>query len=76
MQKLECWPPPEDWCQVVVPWTTMLDNSDCDPNKIVAWVEAYPGGKYHLHGYRSVEGFAFRFSNPDDALIFKLKWAR
>jgi hypothetical protein len=54
----------------------MLDNSDCNPNKIVAWVEAYPGAEYHLHGYRSTEGFAFRFSDPDDALIFKLKWAR
>jgi hypothetical protein len=54
----------------------MWEHSDCNPNEIVAWVEAYPGGEYHLHGYQSTEGFAFRFSNPNDALIFKLKWAR
>jgi hypothetical protein len=54
----------------------MWEHSDCNPNEIVAWVDAYPGAEYHLHGYRSTEGFAFRFSNPDDALIFKLKWAR
>jgi hypothetical protein len=54
----------------------MLENSDRDPNEIIAWVEAYPGAEYHLHGFRSIEGFAFRFSNPDDALIFQLRWAR
>jgi hypothetical protein len=56
----------------------MLENSDCNPNDIVAWAEAYPGAEYHLHGCRSREGegFAFRFSDPADALIFKLKWAR
>ena len=76
MQKRQCWPPPEDWYQVVISWDTMWEHSDCNPNEIVAWVEAYPGAEYHLHGYRSTEGFAFRFSDPDDALIFKLKWAR
>ena len=54
----------------------MLDNSDYAPIAIIEWVEAYPGAEYHLHGYQSTEGFAFRFSDPNDALIFKLKWAR
>ena len=54
----------------------MLDNSNYAPIAIIEWVEAYPGGEYHLHGYQSTEGFAFRFSDPNDALIFKLKWAK
>jgi hypothetical protein len=54
----------------------MLDNSDQAPNEIIAWVDDYPGGEYHLHGFQSVEGFAFRFSDPNDALIFQLRWAR
>ena len=78
MQKQDCWPPPENWAQVVITWTTMLENSDRNPNEIIAWVEAYPGAEYHLHGCRSTEGegFAFRFSDPNDALIFQLRWAR
>ena len=76
MNKRECWPPPENWAQVVITWTTMLENSDRNPNEIIAWVEAYPGAEYHLHGYRSTEGFAFRFSDPADAVLFELRWAR
>jgi hypothetical protein len=74
VQKRECWPPPEGWTQVVVSWNIMLHHSDHAPNDIIDWVENHPGGEYHLHGYRSIEGFAFRFSNPADALLFKLKW--
>jgi len=74
MNQFKAWPPPEDWTQVVIPWTTMLNNSDRAPNNIIAWVDNHPGGEYHLHGYRSIEGFAFRFSDPADAVIFRLRW--
>jgi len=29
-----------------------------DPNLILDWVDATPGGLYHLHGYGEIEGFA------------------
>jgi len=28
-----------------------------------------------LHGYRSTEGFAFRFEDARDATAFQLRWA-
>ena len=37
-------------------------------------VKTAPGGRYHLHGWRATEGFAFRFEDPVDALYFKLRW--
>ena len=76
MQKIHSWPPPDDWCQVVVTWGTMLAHADCTPNRIIEWLDAQPGGRYHLHGYQSTEGFAFRFSDPADAVLFELRWAR
>ena len=74
MIKHDCWPPP-DWTEVIVLWQTMLDHADYSPNKIIAWVDQTPGGQYHLHGYKNKEGFAFRFKNPKDALLFKLRWS-
>lgn len=76
MQKKECWPPPEGWTQVVVSWKVMLSHADWGPHKIIHWIDNQPGGEYHLHGYRSTEGFAFRFSDPADAVLFELRWAR
>jgi hypothetical protein len=68
------WPPPEDWTEVVVLWDDVLAGPKYPIKQILDWLEAAPGGKYHLHGYNSTEGFAFRFKNPRDATHFKLKW--
>ena len=66
----------------------MLENPRFNPNKIVDWVDSTPGGRYHLHGWEDfqrfprhgigvggTDGFAFRFEDPRDAVLFRLKWA-
>jgi len=73
MTQYECWPPP-DWTEVVITWQTMLDQADYAPNAIVNWVDQQPGGRYHLHGYKATEGFAFRFEDSRDAVSFGLRW--
>jgi hypothetical protein len=88
MIKFNTWPPPEDWAEVVVTWKIMLENPRFNPNKIVDWVDSTPGGRYHLHGWEDfqrfpkhgigvggTDGFAFRFEDERDAILFKLKWA-
>jgi hypothetical protein len=88
MIKFNTWPPPEDWAEVVVAWKIMLENPRFNPNKIVDWVDSTPGGRYHLHGWEDfqrfpkhgigvggTDGFAFRFEDERDAILFKLKWA-
>jgi hypothetical protein len=52
----------------------MLANGRHTPPVIISWLETAPGGRYHLHGWRAAEGFAFRFEDPADALYFKLRW--
>ena len=52
----------------------MLDQADYAPNAIVNWVDQQPGGRYHLHGYKATEGFAFRFEDSRDAVSFGLRW--
>jgi hypothetical protein len=53
----------------------MLNNSSKDPNAVTEWCYRYPGyGRWHLHGWRSVEGFAFRFEDARDATAFGLYW--
>jgi len=74
MIELKSWPPPKEWEEVVIPWTIMLSSGKHKPPAILDWVESAPGGRYHLHGWRSTEGFAFRFEDPVDALYFKLRW--
>ncbi len=74
MKKVDLWPPP-DWTEVVVLWDDILGGPQLPINEILVWVEHEPGDEYHLHGYRSTEGFAFRFKNPQDAVHFKLKWS-
>ena len=32
-------------------------------------------GRYHVHGWQSTKGFAFRFEDPRDAVLFKLTWS-
>jgi hypothetical protein len=73
MKRAEMWPPPA-WEEVVVTWETMLANADHAPNTILEWIEKQPGGEYHLHGYKSTEGFAFRFRRAKDATLFRLRW--
>ena len=75
MNQLEAWPPPP-WTEVVVMWSIMLANSDRAPNDITEWCYKYPGhGRWHLHGYKQTEGFAFRFEDARDATAFQLRWA-
>jgi hypothetical protein len=68
------WPPPNNWTEVVVCWTDVLEGPRYPIQKIFNWLEQTPGGDYHIHGYRSTEGFSFRFKNPGDATHFKLRW--
>jgi len=76
MKQLEIWPPPP-WTEVVISWDTMLTHADRNPNDITEWCYRYPGhGRWHLHGYKSTEGFAFRFEDARDATTFKLTWDR
>jgi hypothetical protein len=88
MIKFNTWPPPENWAEIVITWKIMLENPRFNPNKIVDWVDSTPGGRYHLHGWEDfqrfpkhgigvggTDGFAFRFEDERDAILFKLKWA-
>jgi hypothetical protein len=53
----------------------MLDNADYRPNAIEWWCQENVQGRWHLHGYRQTEGFAFRFEDPRDAVLFRLRWS-
>ena len=74
MIELSTWPPPGEWEEVVVTWEVMLSSGRHKPPAIIEWLATAPGGRYHLHGWRATEGFAFRFEDPVDALYFKLRW--
>jgi hypothetical protein len=74
MKKLEGWPPPEHWQEVVILWEDML-RIPGRARQILRWIEKTPGGRYHLHGYQSSQGFAFRFENQEDAVRFWLEWS-
>lgn len=74
MERLESWPPPE-WPEVVIRWGTILSNNSYSVRDMLDWIDDAPGGQYHLHGYKSTEGFAFRFKHEEDATMFSLKWA-
>lgn len=74
MNRLDAWPPP-NWEEVVITWETMLHNADRSPNQITEWCYRYSGhGRWHLHGWRQTEGFAFRFEDARDATAFGLHW--
>ncbi len=75
MEKIEQWPPP-DWPEIVITWDTMINSENHKPPAILEWVDNYKGGRYHLHGWKSTEGFAFRFERTEDAVIFALRWSR
>lgn len=73
MIQLQFWPPPE-WYECVVSWDSILESST-HPQELYAWCDNHPSkGRYHVHGWQSTEGFAFRFEDAYDAIIFKLKW--
>lgn len=72
MEKVDSWPPPK-WTEVVITWADILAGRQII-NNVLEWIDTAPGGRYHLHGWRSTEGFAFRFEDPKDATYFKLKW--
>jgi hypothetical protein len=76
MNQLETWPPPH-WTECVVTWRTMLAHADYSPNVIMIWLAQYPSKyRFHLHGWQSTEGFAFRFEDPRDATVFRLRWSQ
>jgi hypothetical protein len=76
MTQLEIWPPP-CWSECVVTWRTMLAHADYSPNEIMTWLAQYPSKyRFHLHGWQSTEGFAFRFEDPKDATVFRLRWSQ
>lgn len=71
MQQFTAWPPP-NWTEVVITWDTMLARHNT--HAIQRWIADTEGGRYHLHGWRSTEGFAYRFEDPKDAVKFALVW--
>ncbi len=73
MIKIDRWPPPIDWTEVVLLWEDILDRKIY--RDFTSWLEETHGGRYHIHGYESTLGFAVRFEKPEDAILFKLKWA-
>jgi hypothetical protein len=73
VQSYEMWPPP-DWTEVIILWDDIHKGPQYPIRDILDWVDSTPGGRYHLHGYGSTEGFAFRFERAEDATYFKLRW--
>ena len=74
MIQFKSWPPP-DWTECVVPWDWILKDKKLHPNNLYEWCDQYASpNRYHVHGWQSTEGFAFRFEDPRDATVFKLTW--
>jgi len=75
MKQFTGWPPPA-WTEIVITWDTMLHSETHNVHKIQNWVDQMPSkSRYHLHGWKSTEGFAYRFEDPKDAIIFAMKWS-
>lgn len=74
MEKIDYTEPWPNWQEVVVLWDNITAPPFYNIKEILAWLPTAPGGRYHLHGYNRIEGFAFRFERPEDATYFKLKW--
>jgi hypothetical protein len=73
MINFQLWPPP-DWTECVVAWNYLID-SPWHPRELYQWCNDHKSsGRYHVHGWQSTEGFAFRFEDPYDAIVFKLRW--
>ena len=74
MDQLELWPPP-GWTECVVSWKHILESKEVRPQELYDWCKNHPSpSRYHVHGWQSTEGFAFRFEDPRDAIMFKLTW--
>ena len=74
MQQIAYRDPHPDWAEVILLWEEILEPPRYPIREILTWIDRAPGGQYHLHGYKSTEGFAFRFERPEDATYFKLRW--
>lgn len=74
MQQFTAWPPP-NWTEVVITWDEILADKKLKPQMLYDWCEQHTTGRYHVHGWQSTEGFAFRFENPKDATVFAIIWA-
>jgi hypothetical protein len=73
MKNFQLWPPP-DWTECVILWNYLLD-SPVHPQDLYNWCDNHvSSGRYHVHGWQSTEGFAFRFEDPKDAVLFSLTW--
>lgn len=68
------WPPP-DWTEVVITWDRILKDERLHPNMLYDWCGERSGGMFHVHGWESTKGFAFRFEKPKDATVFALVWS-
>jgi hypothetical protein len=67
---------PPDWIEVVVTWDWIMEVYKGSPNDMYAWCDRYSSkGAYHVHGWESTEGFAFRFEKKSDAVVFALHWS-
>jgi hypothetical protein len=74
VEKVEPFPIPYNWTEVLVTWNEIMNVPYYDIKGMLTWAEEYPGSRYHLLGYKHTEGFVFRFEDPKDATYFKLKW--
>ena len=75
MVNFQAWPPP-DWTECVVTWDSILASKEFHPRYLYEWCDRHPStGRYHVHGWHQTEGFAFRFEDPRDAVLFKLTWS-
>ena len=73
MDQIKLWPPPV-WYECVVSWDYILESTT-HPQDLYNWCDRHPSeGRYHVHGWQSTQGFAFRFEDPYDAIMFKLTW--
>ena len=74
MIQFQAWPPP-DWTEVVVRWDEILEG-ETKPRDYYEWCHEHPSyGRFHVHGWKSTKGFAFRFEEPKDATLFALHWS-
>jgi hypothetical protein len=73
MIRYDIWPPP-DWDEVVITWESILMSEDYKIFEVFEWISKTPGSRYHLHGWKQTKGFAYRFEDPKDAVLFALRW--